>query len=228
MTLLPALLFKVYALNSRMLRKTIRVLLTRLEGGEMLSSTLRRIFSEYHKIEIGLYSYGSCFDLECIGAHTKIGRYCSFASGVCILNRNHPVEFKSTHPYFFNTQLGYVKKEFIPMRNIVIGNDVWVGQNVLILPSVGRIGDGAVIGAGTVVTKDVPDFAIAVGNPGKVVKYRFSDQTIRKLKEERWWDKDINELQRYFNDFTHAQEELGDKGDKEKSKLGDIKADGLQ
>jgi acetyltransferase-like isoleucine patch superfamily enzyme len=211
MTLLPALLFKLYALNSRRLRKTIRALLTRLEGEEMLSPTLRRIFLEYHQIEIGLYSYGGCFDLERITAHTKIGRYCSFASGVCILNRNHPVSFKSTHPYFFNTTLGYVEKEFIPMRHIVIGNDVWVGRNALILPSVGRIGDGAVIGAGAVVTKDVPDFAVVVGNPASIIKYRFSEETRRKIKDSQWWNKDIEELQNNLDEFSRPLEkEVGE------------------
>lgn len=152
----------------------------------MYSETLRVIFSKYHNIEIGKYSYGGCFDLERITAHTKIGRYCSFAAGVCILNRNHPVRFKSTHPYFFNTTLGYVKKELIPMRHIVIGNDVWVGRNALILPSVERIGDGAVIGAGAVVTKDVPDFAVVAGNPAKFMKWRFSEKTRAELKASQW------------------------------------------
>jgi len=122
------------------------------------------------------------------------------------MNRNHPIEFQSTHPYFFNTSLGYVKKELIPMREIVIGNDVWVGRNTLILPSVKKIGDGAVIGAGAVVTKDVPDFSVVVGNPAKVVKYRFSEEVQGKIKASRWWDKDIEELQKNLDDFFHSME----------------------
>jgi hypothetical protein len=58
-----------------------------------------------------------------------------------------------------------------------------------------------------VVTKDVPDFALVVGNPGKVIRYRFSEETIRKLKEERWWDKEINELRGNVADFTRWMEE---------------------
>jgi acetyltransferase-like isoleucine patch superfamily enzyme len=134
MSILSKLLYKLYTIRKKKLRCIILRAVVRFEGGEMLSPTLRRIFSDYHQIDIGLYSYGGCFDLGRITAQTKIGRYCSFAEGVCILNRNHPVEFKSTHPYFFNTTLGYVEKELIPMRHIVIGNDVWVGRNALILP----------------------------------------------------------------------------------------------
>ena len=68
----------------------------------MLSRTLRRIFLDYHNIDVGLYSYGGCFDSQLFGAHAKIGRYCSFAPGVCRFNGNHPLTLKSMHPYFYN------------------------------------------------------------------------------------------------------------------------------
>jgi len=214
MRLLPALLFKLYALNSRRLRKTIRALLTRLEGGEMLSPNLRRIFLEYHQIEIGLYSYGECFKPGALVPFTIIGRYCSFADGVRVFNADHPLKFKSMHPFFYNPAFGYVTHELISRNSITIGNDVWFGHNAIILSSVRSIGDGAVIGAGAVVTKDVPDFAVVVGNPGKVIKYRFSEQTIRKLKQERWWDKDIEDLQAKLEDFVKPFEESEDTGPK--------------
>ena len=118
------------------------------------------------------------------------------------MNRNHPIMFKSTHPYFFNSTLGYVNKELIPMRSIEIGNDVWVGRNAMILPSVKKIGDGAVIGAGAVVTRDVPDFAVVAGNPAVVIKYRFRPETIHKIKQSKWWDKDIEELKGNIEEFT--------------------------
>ena len=210
--MLPALFLKLYALNSRRLRKTIRALVTRLEGGEMLSSTLRRIFLEYHQIEIGLYSYGGCFDLGRIAVHTKIGRYCSFADGVQVFNADHPLKFKSVHPFFYNPAFGYVKHELISRNSLTIGNDVWLGHNAIILSSVRSIGDGAVIGAGAVVTKDVPDFAVVVGNPGKVIKYRFSEQTIQKLKQERWWDKDIDDLQAKLENFVKHVEKSENAG----------------
>ena len=192
--MLSKFLYKLYAFKSRKFRDLILRLIVGLEKGQMQSKTLRRIFLDYHGIEIGMYSYGGCFDPALIRAKTKIGRYCSFAGGVCRFNGNHPMEFRSMHPFFYYPDFGYVRKELVHRSELVIGNDVWVGQNAIILPSVNRIGDGAVIGAGSVVTKDVPDFAIVVGNPAKVIKYRFSKETQLKIKASKWWDKDIRDL----------------------------------
>lgn len=200
------ILYRLYSVARGRSRNAILRTIERLERGQMLSPTLRRVFRDYHHIEIGLYSYGGCFDAHRIGAFTKIGRYCSFAEGVCTFRRNHPFKFRSTHPYFFNTSLGYVHKEIIPMRELTIGNDVWVGQNALILPSVGKIGDGAVIGAGAVVTKDVPDFAVVAGNPARVLKYRFSETTMDKIKKSAWWDSSIDELKKNLDEFVQPVE----------------------
>lgn len=80
-----------------------------------------------------------------------------------------------------------MKQDYIDQElRVEIGNDVWIGDNVVILK--GKIGDGAVIGAGAVVTRDVPPYAIVAGNPARVIKYRFDDETIRKLLKEKWWD----------------------------------------
>ena len=76
------------------------------------------------------------------------------------------------------------------MNHVVIGNDVWVGQNVIITASVSYIGDGAVIGAGAVVTKDVPPYAVVVGVPATILKFRFDDEQIKVLQELKWWDWD--------------------------------------
>lgn len=200
------LLYKLYGSRRRRLRNFVLDMVTKLEGGEMLSPTLRRIFLEYHHVEIGMYSYGSCFVPMSIGTHTKIGRYCSFAAGALRFNGNHPMKFRSMHPYFYSPAYGYVQEELIPRSELVIGNDVWVGQNAIILPRVKKIGDGAVIGAGAVVTKDVPDFAVVSGNPAKVIKYRFSKETQGEIKASKWWDKDIKELQKDFDEFTRPLE----------------------
>jgi len=205
------LLYKLYAFKKRKFRDIILRLIERLEKGQMQSKTLRRIFLDYHDVEIGMYSYGGCFDSTHIRAKTKIGRYCSFAGGVCRFNANHPMEFRSMHPFFYSPDFGDVQKELIHRSELVIGNDVWVGQNAIILSSVKRIGDGAVIGAGAVVTRDVPDFAIVGGNPAKVIRYRFSKETQLKIKASKWWDKDITELQKDIEEFVHPLENYENK-----------------
>jgi len=204
--LLSKLLYKLYALKKRKFRDIILRLIDKLEKGQMLSKTLRRIFLDYHGIEIGMYSYGGCFDPERIRAKTKIGRYCSFAWGVCRFNGNHPMELRSMHPFFYSPDYGYVQEELVHRSELVIGNDVWIGQNAILLPSVKKIGDGAVIGAGSIVTRDVPDFAVVVGNPAKVIKYRFSKETQLKIKASKWWDKDIEELRKDFDKFAKPLE----------------------
>ena len=174
----------------------------KLEGGEFHSKTLRAIFSEYHDIHIGIYSYG-CFSPENIPAGTLIGRYCSFARGILILNGSHPVTFKSTHPFFYNPSLGYADKVLIERTKIVIRNDVWIGANATILPSVSQIADGAVIEAGSVVTKSVPPFAIVAGNPATILKYRFTEETINRIIQSAWWERDIESIKE--NQFEFAE-----------------------
>ena len=204
---LSKLLCRLYGLKMpRTMRRVVLALVKRLEGGEMYSETLRAIFSKYYNIEIGKYSYGGCFNQDNIRAFTKIGRYCSFADGVRVINVNHPLEFKSTHPFFFNPIYRYVTSDLRQKNRITIGNDVWVGCNAIILPKVCRIGDGAVIGASAVVTEDVPDFAVVACNPAKVIKYRFSPKTIERIKASRWWDKDIEHLKDNLQEFLQPLE----------------------
>jgi acetyltransferase-like isoleucine patch superfamily enzyme len=106
---------------------------------------------------------------------------------------SHPVNFLSTSPIFFsvNNATGHtwIDKDVYDDRPepISIGNDVWIGMNVTIMGGV-TIGNGAIIAAHSVVTKDVPAYAIVAGIPGKVIKYRFDEQMIAKLQKLRWWD----------------------------------------
>jgi virginiamycin A acetyltransferase len=187
-------LFKIYRFGNHHTRRLIRAIICRREGGDFYSRTLREIFSKYYGVEIGLYTAGGCFDLYMVDPHTRIGRYCSFAKGVRIINHNHPLDFKSTSALFFNPSLGFCKEWLVKFNPLEVGNDVWIGANAVILPEVSRIGDGAVIGAGAVVNRDVPPFAVVLGNPARIVKYRFSELTIRRLLEEKWWQKDIEDL----------------------------------
>ena len=111
-----------------------------------------------------------------------IGNYCSIAYNVMLLvDRNHDYKSVSTSP------LLEIKRKLNSKGEIIIGHDVWIGNNVTILSGI-RIGNGAVIGAGTVVTKDVPPYAIVVGNPMKIIKYRFDETQIKKLQSIKWWN----------------------------------------
>ncbi|MCV7319860.1 CatB-related O-acetyltransferase [Mycolicibacterium confluentis] len=170
-------------------------MLRRLEGDAYTSETIRVIFKNYWDVEIGMYTHGGCFTPWAVDPNTKIGRYCSIAEGVRIVNGNHPIGLKSTHAVFHNPMFGLCD-DWIggPLNATVIENDVWIGSNAVILPEVNRVGNGAVIGAGAVVNKDVPDYAVVLGNPARVVKYRFSEETISQLLEEKWWENDVEEL----------------------------------
>ena len=84
---------------------------------------------------------------------------------------------------------------------LTIGHDVYIGMNVIILPNVTRIGTGAVIAAGSVVIKNVPPFAIVGGNPAKLIRYRFSEETIKKILASKWWEKDIDQLHADSSEF---------------------------
>ncbi|MHC4205510.1 MAG: CatB-related O-acetyltransferase [Planctomycetota bacterium] len=209
--LIGELLFRLYGLTKlATIRRWIRRNILRFEGGGHFSRTIRRIFSVYHQVDIGMYTSGPCYySPHYFPAGTKIGRYSGiYENTVRIFTVNHPLDRMSTHAFFFNPKLGYAKKEAdIKRRGVLIGNDVFIGHNVTILPGVDKIGDGAVIGAGAVVTKDVPDFAIVAGNPAKIIKYRFSEEMQRKIKASKWWDKDITELQNNIEEFAYPLED---------------------
>ncbi len=195
------ILYKLYGLEIKQLRKLIIKLIKRMERGEVYSQTLRRIFKDYYDVEIGMYTHGGCFIPGQISPQTTIGRYCSLARALRIINRNHPLEMKSMHAFFFNPYFKYCNQdnlEFVPLK---IGNDVWIGHNAIIVPNVKSIGDGAVIAAGAVVNKDIPPYAVAVGNPARVVRYRFSKEKIEELLAERWWDKPIDDLKSEIKEF---------------------------
>ncbi len=120
---------------------------------------------------------------------TTIGSFVSIAGCVVIGLRQHPTSFLSTHPFQY-VKLPKWKNPLyewnwaIPTK---IGNDVWIGHNASIMSGV-TIGDGAVIAANAVVTKDVPPYAIVGGVPAKIIRYRFDEQTITDLLELKWWD----------------------------------------
>ena len=148
-----------------------------------------------------------------------IGKFCQIAAGVeFIMNgANHQMNAVSTYPFY--TLNGWNMKppkvSDLPLKgDTVIGNDVWIGQNAVILPGV-HIGDGAIIGANSVVGSEVAPYTVAVGNPARPIRKRFDDEMIVLLLEFKWWDKSVNEINRLIPLLTC--------GDLEKVKI-EIKA----
>ena len=149
--------------------------------------------------------------------NTIIGNYCCISHHVVVVQGKHPTkDFVSIHPAFFQKhyRFSYTQSDLFQSFDYldnskkiacIIGNDVWVGYGSLILSGV-KIGDGAIIAAGSVVTKDVPPFSIVGGVPAKVIKKRFSDNQIDSLLRIRWWEKDekwICDNCSYFGDIKN-------------------------
>ena len=115
-----------------------------------------------------------------------MGRFCSVGERVVfVLNRQHNYKYITTA--LLREKYINIPRDLNFKGNIVIGNDVWIGMDVRIMPGV-TIGDGAVVGTNSLVTKDVPPYAIVGGNPARILKYRFSQDIIDKLLKIKWWD----------------------------------------
>jgi acetyltransferase-like isoleucine patch superfamily enzyme len=204
--MISRLLVRLYA--AKRLRPLVLKVARRLEGGEFRSTTLREIFRRYWGVDIGLYTHGACFEPWVVDRYTTIGRYSSIAHGARILNHNHPIGLKGTSGLFFNPALGLCEDWLTPFNPLSIGNDVWIGANAVILPEVNSVGDGAVIGAGAVVSRDVPPYAVVLGNPGRVVKYRFPPEVVARLLEEKWWEQDLPEVASRIREFQTPLEDV--------------------
>lgn len=144
------------------------------------STTLQNLF-DIDAVSVGNYTYGELTVLTFKkGPRLKVGNFCSIASGVVfVLSADHDISRISTFP--FKTKcLKTEKYEAVSKGDIKVGDDVWIGQNAIILSGV-NIGQGAVIAAGAVVTKDVPPYAIVAGVPAKIIRYRFETDIVDKM-----------------------------------------------
>ncbi len=147
-----------------------------------------------------------------------IGRYTCIANEVMTVAGNHPVSFASVHPAFYSvTQVpSYVKQskfeEFKYINSekkisVKIGNDVWIGARAMILEGV-TIGDGVVVAAGAIVTRDIPPYAIVGGVPAKIIRYRFDEKTIQELLQMKWWEKEETWIKNIADDFDDIKKLL--------------------
>ena len=175
----------------------------------MRNKLLRKIINyfkslKYKKYDIGEYTYGfpKIFTFNDSGKF-KIGKFCSFAPNVTIIvGGHHSLRKITTYPI---DKLIFGRKEpededYIK-HDLIIGNDVWVGYGSTILSDL-TIGDGAIIGAMSVITKDVAPYSIVAGNPAREIRKRFSDETIKKLLEYQWWNKGIEHIKNNKNTFA--------------------------
>jgi virginiamycin A acetyltransferase len=170
-----------------------KIELYRLRKDQYLSEELRALFRSRYEIEVGLYSYG-CFDRWRLPGPMRVGRYCSFASTARSAIQNHPFNRISTHPVLYDPQFGVVSEELSPSGPLIIEDDVWIGQNAVILPGCKRIGRGAIVGAGAVVTRDVERYMIVGGNPAREIRRRFEPDLAAALEDSRWWELDLADL----------------------------------
>ena len=151
------------------------------------------------RLIVGDYTYGhQHIELVLSGANMYVGKFCSIAVGVkAFLGQTHRTDWISTYPFGarnadvfpYSGEPGYRQTK----GDIIIGNDVCVGIDSRFMSGV-IVGDGAVIGAHAVVAKDVPPYCVAVGNPARVVKKRFSDEDISYLLKLKWWDLPIEKI----------------------------------
>ena len=135
---------------------------------------------------------------EGIGDRLVIGKFCQIAAGVeFVMNGvNHQMNAVSTFPFYTleGWEMDPLAPEDLPLKgDTVIGNDVWIGQNAVILPGV-HIGDGAIVGASSVVASDVEPYTIVVGNPARTLRRRFDDELTDLLLEFKWWDRGVEEI----------------------------------
>lgn len=162
------------------------------------------------EVEMGDYSY-VVNDSDI--AYAKIGKFTSIAAMTRINPGNHPMDRASQSHFSYRASVYFPGESdddaFFAWRRahrVIIGHDVWIGHGAIVLPG-RRIGHGAVIGAGSVVTKDVPAYAIAVGNPARVIRQRFADGVAARMQQLAWWNWPHEALHAALPDFRRLSAE---------------------
>lgn len=212
------------------IKRIIKKIRSHIHGKPSVANNVRNcIVGKYVRIATSAVAYDSELDDYCnctpncriqfskigkrtsIGTNTRvnyaeIGSYCSISWNVTIGAMSHNVDRLSGHAFTFQPVFGIVDREMQEMKPdrpiTYVGNDVWIGCNAVLKSGI-SIGNGSVIGAGAVVLNDVPPYSIVVGVPAKVIKYRFADDIINKLKTLPWWDLSDDILKENMDLFSH-------------------------
>lgn len=192
--------------------RNVKYVISRLIKKLPIPSIKNSVISKFSKVEAGSQVVNSTFEkhsfcgYNCTILNTKIGKYTSIASDVKIGLVQHPIDWLSTSPVFYKGRDSIKTKisefEFNNKVTTIIGNDVWIGEGCFIKQGV-KVGNGSIVGMGSVVTKDVEPYAIVVGNPAKLIKYRFNIEIIAKLENLKWWDLDEEVLRKKSSKVTN-------------------------
>lgn len=181
-----------------MLKTILRKIVQKKETKSKTPFFTKEIF-QGDNFNIGDYTYGKPTVLF-TNANTRlvVGKFCSIAANVTVfLGGNHRTDWLSTYPFnILNSDFPAAKEingHPATKGDVIIGNDVWIGRNATILSGI-LIGDGAVIAANSVVCKNIGDYEVWGGNPAKFIRKRFDDDVIKELKEIKWWDLEVNSI----------------------------------
>jgi virginiamycin A acetyltransferase len=177
------------------------------DGSRLPNNVFLKAAVDHPRMEVGEYTYANDFDPPADPAdwagrlapylfasspdRLVIGRFCQIAHGVRIITQsaNHAMDGYSTYPFAINDpdRFPTYAADVAPGPDTVIGHDVWLGMDAKVMPR-SRIGCGAIVGAGAVVAGVVPDYAVVVGNPARVVRWRYDAETVAALLQIAWWD----------------------------------------
>ncbi len=189
----------------------ISKILKKIRGSAIKNSQIARtakVESGCNIVNIVLGNHSFCgYDCEIVNC--EIGSFCSIANNVIIGGSMHPMNWVSMSPVFYegrdSVKTKFSTHKLMAVKKTNIGHDVWIGQYALIRQGV-HIGTGAVIGMGSVVTKDVEPYSIVAGSPAREIRKRFDELTIIKLLESKWWEYDDDQLKKYSAYFTNPEE----------------------
>jgi acetyltransferase-like isoleucine patch superfamily enzyme len=202
-SLLSSLIFRFYQLFN--FENRIKFL-SRIENIKLGGFNLIESNCDLKNLSIGKLSY---LAKKVYIRNCEIGNFCSIGPNVMIGLGEHPIEYVSTHPVFYTSQ-GQLPLSFNRISNFneykktVIGNDVWVGANVIIKAGI-TIGDGSIIAAGSIVAKNIESYSIVGGIPAKFIRNRFSDYTITKLRNLKWWNWEIEKIKERSKEFLSPE-----------------------